>query len=115
MGTIWEQMLYLRHNKIIQSMKATAFIRKTASKNDTNSVATIYFRLRDGKKDIKAASELTINPNHWSSEKQGYKDKVALVREEKKQDVSNEGQNIPNLINKNYPQERDSKWLRSII
>lgn len=52
-------------------MKATAFIRKSASKNDTNSVATIYFRLRDGKKDIKAASELTINPNHWSSEKQG--------------------------------------------
>ena len=40
-------------------MKATAFIRKSASKNDTNSVATIYFRLRDGKKDIKAASELT--------------------------------------------------------
>ena len=45
MGTIWEQMLYLHHNKIIQPMKATAFIRKTASKNDTNSVATIYFRL----------------------------------------------------------------------
>ena len=48
-------------------MKATAFIRKSASKNDTNSVATIYFRLRDGKKDIKAASELTINPNHGSN------------------------------------------------
>ena len=29
-------------------LRATAFIRKTASKNDTNSVATIYFRLRDG-------------------------------------------------------------------
>lgn len=24
MGTIWEQILYLRHNKIIQPMKATA-------------------------------------------------------------------------------------------
>ena len=54
-----------------------------SDKNDTNSLATIYFRLRDGKKDIKAASELTINPNHWSSEKQGYKDRVALVHEEK--------------------------------
>ena len=32
MGTIWEQTLYLRHNKIIQPMKATAFIRKTARK-----------------------------------------------------------------------------------
>ena len=58
-------------------MKVTAFIRKTAKKNDTDSMATIYFRLRDGKKDIKAASELVINPNHWSSEKQGYKDRVA--------------------------------------
>ena len=105
MGTIWEQMLYLRHNKIIQPMKATAFIRKTASKNDTNSVATIYFRLRDGKKDIKAASELTISPNHWSSEKQGYKDRVALVSEEKKQALNNEVQNILNLINQNYTPE----------
>ena len=26
-------------------MKVTAFIRKTAKKNDTNSIATIYFRL----------------------------------------------------------------------
>ncbi len=54
-------------------MKATAFIRKPASKNDTNSVATTYFRLRDGKKDIKATSELTINPNHRRGGKQGYK------------------------------------------
>ena len=37
-------------------MKVTAFIRKTAKKNDTDSMATIYFRLRDGKKDIKAAT-----------------------------------------------------------
>lgn len=43
-------------------MKISAFIRKTAKKNDINSVATIYFRLRDGKKDIKAASELTSTP-----------------------------------------------------
>ena len=69
-------------------MKVTAFIRKTAKKNDTDSMATIYFRLRDGKKDIKAASELVINPNHWSSEKQGYKDRVALVSEENKLHLS---------------------------
>ena len=96
-------------------MKATAFIRKTASKNDTNSVATIYFRLRDGKKDIKAASELTISPNHWSSEKQGYKDRVALVSEEKKLALNNEVQNILNLINLNYTPEADSEWLSTLI
>lgn len=42
-------------------MKVTAFIRKTAKKNDVDTKATIYFRLRDGKKDIKAASELVIS------------------------------------------------------
>ena len=96
-------------------MKATAFIRKSASKNDTNSVATIYFRLRDGKKDIKAASELTINPNHWSSEKQGYKDRVALVHEEKKLALNNEVQNIINLISQEYTPEADSEWLSTLI
>lgn len=96
-------------------MKATAFIRKTASKNDTDSVATIYFRLRDGKKDIKAASELTISPNHWSSEKQGYKDRVALVSEEKKLALNNEVHNILNLINLNYTPEADSEWLSTLI
>ena len=115
MGTIWEQMLYLHHNKKNLFMKATAFIRKTASKNDTDSVATIYFRLRDGKKDIKAASELTISPNHWSSEKQGYKDRVALVSEEKKLALNNEIQNILNLINQNYTPEADSEWLSTLI
>ena len=38
--------------KKIQIMKVTPFIRKTAKKNDTDSFATIYFRLRDGQKDI---------------------------------------------------------------
>ena len=37
-------------------MKVTAFIRKTVKKNDTDSMATIYFRLRDGKKDINPNS-----------------------------------------------------------
>ena len=39
-------------------MKVTAFIRKTAKKNDVDTKATIYFRLRDGKKDIKEQANL---------------------------------------------------------
>ena len=90
-------------------MKVTAFIRKTAKKNDVSSVATIYFRLRDGKKDIKTASELTINPNHWSAEKQGYKDRVALVQESDKLALNNHIRNIVSLINANYTSEADSE------
>jgi site-specific recombinase XerD len=96
-------------------MKVSEFIRKTANKNDTNSVATIYFRLRDGEKDIKAASELTINPNHWSAEKQGYKDRVALVLEEDKLRLNNDIRNIVSIITKTYTKDADSEWLSETI
>ena len=96
-------------------MKVTAFIRKTAKKNDTDSMATIYFRLRDGKTDIKAASELVINPNHWSSEKQGYKDRVALVSEENKLHLSQGIQDIVSTITEQYTTEADNEWLAMII
>ncbi len=96
-------------------MKVTAFIRKTAKKNDVNSTATIYFRLRDGKKDIKAASELTINPNHWSAEKQGYKDRVALVQESDKITLNNHIRNIVALINDTYTPEANSDWLSETL
>ena len=65
-------------------MKVTAFIRKTSAKNNVTDLARVYFRVRDiGGVDIKAASELSINPNHWSPERQGYKPRVALVSEER--------------------------------
>jgi integrase len=96
-------------------MKVSAFIRKTAKKNDIDTLATVYFRLRDGAKDIKAASELSINPNHWSPEKQGYKDRISLVREEAKLTFNNEVQNIISKIIKEYTLDADSEWLSNAI
>lgn len=96
-------------------MKVSAFLRKTAKKNDTDTQATIYFRLRDKNKDIKSASELTINPNHWSPEKQGYKDRVALVSDDEKIRLRDDIQNIISLITKNYTNESDAEWLSEII
>ena len=61
-------------------MRVTAYIRqKDASKNDFDSRASVYFRVRDVGLDIKCASELQINPNYWSQERQGYKSRVAMV------------------------------------
>ncbi|KAA6320871.1 hypothetical protein EZS27_029413, partial [termite gut metagenome] len=96
-------------------MKVSAFIRKTAKKNDTESQATIYFRLRDNGKDYKVASELTINPNHWSPEKQGYKDRIALISDEKKIKLNNEIQNIISLITNNYKSDADAEWLTETL
>ena len=84
-------------------MKVTAFIRKTAAKNNITDQARVYFRVRDiGGVDIKAASELSINPNHWSPERQGYKPRVALVSEEKKMSFDKDVQQITHLITKEY-------------
>ena len=42
-------------------MKVTAYIRRRgAAKNNLTDMATVYFRVRDGRTDIKAASELTL-------------------------------------------------------
>lgn len=118
MGTIWEQFAIIAvfnpeiHLKL---MKVTAFIRKTAKKNDLDSKATIYFHLRDGKKDIKAASELFICPNHWSAERQGYKDRVALVSEEEKMGLNHKVQALTRMIEKEYREDADSEWLGEII
>ena len=53
-------------------MKVTAFIRKTAAKNKITDQARVYCRVREnGGVDIKAASELSINPTHGSPVRQG--------------------------------------------
>ena len=65
-------------------MNVTAFIRKTSAKDK----ATIYFRVRDEKCDIKCASELTINPNHWDAKRQSYKQRIALVKDSERQQLN---------------------------
>lgn len=54
-------------------MTISALVRKLNLKHGSNTKATIYFRIRDKNKDFLVARELTIDPNHWSKEKQGYK------------------------------------------
>ena len=73
------------------------------------------FRLRDGKKDIKAASKLSICPNHWSPERQGYKDRVALVSENEKSEFNHKVQELTHLIESGYTSDVDSEWLGTVI
>ena len=83
-------------------MKVTAFIRETSAKNNITDQAHVYFRVRDGKTDIKAVSELSINPNHWSAERQGYKTRVALVAEAKRTAFDKAVQDLAALISAQY-------------
>ena len=82
-------------------MKVTAFIRKTAAKNNITDQARVYFRVRDiGGVDIKAASELSINPNPWSPERQGLKPPVGLGSGGKKKNIDKEVQQSNHLPTK---------------
>lgn len=96
-------------------MKVTAFIRETSAKNNITDLTHVYFRVRDGKTDIKAVSELSINPNHWSSERQGYKSRVALVAEAKRTAFDKAVQDLTALISSQYYRGADSNWLKSVI
>ncbi|OUO15653.1 hypothetical protein B5F91_13465 [Bacteroides sp. An322] len=47
-------------------MKVTFIIKKAAKRYDTESTATIYIRLRNGRQlDSVAPTQLSINPNLW--------------------------------------------------
>lgn len=96
-------------------MKVTAFIRSTSAKNNTSDKTHVFFRVRDGKTDIKAVSELSINPNHWSAELQGYKPRVSLVAESKRLAFDKAVHDIKNLISEKYYRGADGAWLKSVI
>ena len=97
-------------------MKVTAFIRqKQVAKNNTTDKSTIFFRIRDGKLDIKVASELSINANHWSDDRQGYKLRVNTVSDAVKRELDRKVREITDLINDKYHKGVDGKWLKHLI
>ena len=98
-------------------MKISAFIRAKSAKNNVTDKATIYFRVRDDRTrtDIKAASELTINPNHWSSERQGYRLRVALVPNVEQLRLNRSVMEITSLISKEFYIGATNKWLQQLI
>ncbi len=97
-------------------MRVTAFIRqKDAGKNDLTARASVYFRVRDTGLDMKCASELQINPNHWSQERQGYKVRVALVDEDVRNRFDIQVSELTNLISKEYYVGANSDWLQKLI
>lgn len=97
-------------------MRITAFIRnKEASKNNVTARSSVYFRVRDVGLDIKCASELQINPNHWSQETQGYKARVALIDDNIRRRFNEDVRELINYISKEYYIGATSDWLQKAI
>ena len=95
-------------------MRASAFIRKTADRGG-NAKARVYFRVRDVDCDIKAASELDINPGYWDAKRQGYKPRVSLISETARNQFDRAVQEILSLISKEYYIGADGHWLKQLL
>ena len=97
-------------------MRVTAYIRqKDVAKNELTSRASVYFRVRDKGLDIKCASELQINPNHWSQERQGYRSRVTLVDDDARKLFDTSVKELTGIIAREYYIGADSDWLKRLI
>ena len=97
-------------------MRVTAFLRnKDAAKNNISARSNVYFRVRDVGLDIKCVSELSINPNHWDSKRQGYKMRVALVDDAVRARFDIQVNELKNLISQEYFIGANSDWLQKVI
>ncbi len=100
-------------------MKVTFVIKKNVKRHDIDSLATIYVRIRDGRKfDSIAPSQLTINPNQWDPKTEGVKSKVICSEDERAK--INEGvRELKTFLEKEYRDANiesiNKDWLKPIL
>lgn len=100
-------------------MKVTLILKKSVTRYDTESQATIYARLRDGRQlDLVAPTRLTINPNLWDDKTEQVKSKV-VCDEAMRTRYNNEARRLKTYIERAYqnrPEETVSKgWLKEAL
>lgn len=100
-------------------MKVTLILKKSVTRYDTESQATIYARLRDGRQlDLVAPTRLTINPNLWDDKAEQVKSKV-VCDETMRTRYNNEARRLKTYIERAYqnrPDETVSKgWLKEAL
>ena len=95
-------------------MNVTAFVRQTAT---AKKKATIYIRVRDNdtKTVIKAATELSINPAYWDADRQGYKSRVTMVRDEERRTLNDAVHDLCRTVSQEYFKGATSDWLKKTI
>ena len=83
-------------------MKVTLILKKSVTRYDTESQATIYARLRDGRQlDLVAPTRLTINPNLWDDKAEQVKSKV-VCDEAMRTRYNNEARRLKTYIERAY-------------
>ena len=100
-------------------MKISAIIKKSAKRYDTGSLATVYLRLRDGRKvDMTAPTRRSVNPNMWDEKSEEIKSKI-ICDEEFRISFNDDVRKLKSFIEKEYPQYQEEViekgWLKTAI
>ena len=83
----------------------------------SGSPAKVYFRLRDGKTDMKVASCLRILPEFWDSVNYRYKKATPtdIVSEEVQKDFNEKISLVLRTLNEQYTEGKDYIWFATIV
>ena len=96
----------------------TFIIKKAAKRYDTESMAKIYVRFRNGRQlDSVAPTQLAINPNLWDDKDECVKTK-AVCNEEMRTLINEEIRQLKTYNEKVYQQEKeaiDKEWLKTTL
>ena len=99
-------------------MKVTFIIKKSAKRYDTESLATIYLRMRDGRRlDSVMQTQLSINPNYWDDKNECVKTKV-VCDEQMRMTINEELRKLRSFVEKIFAAEAaevDKDWLKIAI
>lgn len=100
-------------------MKVTFIVKKSVKRYDTESKATIYLRLRDGRKlDSIAPTKLSINPNLWDDKAEQVKSKV-ICNDEIRNEINEGVRNLKTYIEKEYQSAKEGdiskEWLKPVL
>ena len=99
-------------------MKVTLIIKKAAKRNDTESLATVYVRVRDGRRlDCTVSTKLEVNPNQWDNTKGHLKDRIVIDKDDKAK-IDGAANDIVTFINKEYAEATeliDKDWVEMTL
>ena len=99
-------------------MKVTLIIKKAAKRNDTDSLATVYVRVRDGRRlDCTVSTKLEVNPNQWDNTKGHLKDRIVIDKDDKAR-IDGAANDIVTFINKEYAGTTeliDKNWVEMTL
>lgn len=99
-------------------MKVTLIIKKSAKRNDMESKATVYARVRDGRRlDCTVSTMIEVNPNLWDNSKGHLKDRIVIDKMDKAR-IDGEANNLVTFINNEYAKEKnpiDKDWIEMVI